>query len=170
MISGYGLSAFLFSAISHLYFAGGASQLLLLLSLGSSFPMMLGYFFVRPIPLPEENPNHERYSEASSYDQYDNGHAPLLDHDNIEHISGQDDDDAQIGADLELSSSLRSQNSKISRPSSSHGTPMALDMLPNVYGKKLWCSSDFWLLFSILSIRAFTSSFTISTHLQYSCL
>jgi hypothetical protein len=169
VISGYGLSAFLFSTISHIYSAGGASQLLLLLSLGSSFPMILGYFFVRPIPLPEENPNHEGYSEASSssYDQHNNSHTPLLNHDNI---SGQDDNDAQIGADLELSSSPRSQNSDISRPIPSHGTPTTLDMLPNIYGKKLWCSSNFWLLFSILSIRAFTSLFTISTHLQYSCL
>lgn len=26
-------------------------------------------------------------------------------------------------------------------------------LLPNVYGSKLWTSSDFWLLFIILSLR-----------------
>ncbi|KAF8148796.1 hypothetical protein B0H34DRAFT_735289 [Crassisporium funariophilum] len=30
---------------------------------------------------------------------------------------------------------------------------MVLDMPPNVHGKKLWRSADFWLLFSILSMH-----------------
>ena len=145
VISGYGLSAFLFSAISHIFLADDPSQLLLLLSLGSSFPMILGFFFVRPIPLPEKNLNREveGYLETSSstYEQRNNSHTPLLNHDNVENISGQDDDDAQIGADLELSPS------------------------PNVYGKTLWCSSDFWLLCSILSISVFVSLSTIFTYL-----
>jgi hypothetical protein len=130
--------------------------------------MILGFFFVRPIPLPEENPNHEGYSEASSsfsrYEQRNNSRTPLLNPDDIEDISGQDDDDAQIGADMEPSSSLCSQNDKIFRRSSSHGAAMGLDMSPNVYGKKLWCSSDFWLLSSILLIRAFTCLSTILTY------
>ena len=167
VISGYGLSAFLFSTISQFFFSGDASQLLLLLSLGSSFPMILGFFFVRPVPLPEENPNREAYSEASPsiYEQRNNSRTPLLNHDNIEDISGQDDDDAQIGADVDLSSSLCSQNDEIVRRSSSHGAAMGLDMSPNVYGKKLWCSSDFWLLSSILFLRAFACLFTILTYL-----
>ena len=116
--------------------------------------MILGFFFVRPVPLPEEELNREVYSETSSsaYEQRDISYTPLLNYD--PHINGQDDDDAQIG--VELSPSLRSQSRETSRESLSRGPAVALDMLPNVYGKKLWCSSDFWLLFGILSIRTFT--------------
>ena len=151
VMSGYGLSAFFFSTISHIFFVGSASPLLLLLSLGSSIPMILGFFFIRsvPLPLPEER---KVYSETSSsdYEQRNSisSHTPLLHHDH--HISGQDDDDVQSNP------SLRSRNCETSRRSLSRGAAMALDMLPNVYGKKLWCSSDFWMLFGIHSIRTFT--------------
>ena len=156
VISGYGLSAFLFSTISHLFVAGSASPLLLILSLGSSFPMILGFFFVRPVPLPEEELNRQVYSETSSstHEQRNStaGYAPLLIHD--PNIDEQEDDDARIG--VELNPSLHSQNRETSRRRSlSRGEAMAPDMLPNVHGLKLWCSSDFWLLCSILSIRAF---------------
>jgi hypothetical protein len=145
-MSGYGLSAFLFSTISHIFFVGSASPLLLLLSLGSSIPMILGFFFVRPVPLPEEKLNREVYLEtnSSAFDSEqrnstDSG-TPLLNHD-------QDDGDAQPNP------SLRSQICR--RSTTRGGAAMPLDMLPNVYGKRLWCSSDFWLLFSIHSIRSF---------------
>ncbi|KIM42690.1 hypothetical protein M413DRAFT_70185 [Hebeloma cylindrosporum] len=105
VISGFGLSAFFFSSISHLLFAGNTSAFLLVLALGTSFPMIMGFFFVRPIPLPEQ----EGYE--------------ILAH----------------------------------RPRSlSRGAAMAEDTLPNVYGKKLWQSGDFWLLFSILSMLSGT--------------
>jgi hypothetical protein len=129
--------------------------------------MILGFFFVRPVPLPEEELNREVYSETSSptYEQRDNSHTPLLNHDL--QINEQDDDDARIG--IELSPSLRSQDCEISRRSLSRGAATALDMLPNVHGKKLWCSSDFWLLCGILSIRTFTCLCTtfISTLTSY---
>ena len=104
--------------------------------------MILGFFFVRPVPLPEEKPNRE------DYDQRNSSYTPLLDYD--PHINGQDDndDDARIGVEL----------SETSRGSLSRGETLAFDMLPNIHGKKLWCSSDFWLLFGILSIRMFACS------------
>ena len=151
-MSGYGLSAFLFSTISHIFFVGSPSPLLLTLSLGSSIPMILGFFFARPVPLPEEELNCKVYSETSSsaYEQRCNSTSsltPLLNHD--PHINGQDDGDVQPNP------SLRSQNCETSRRSLSRGAPMTLDMLPNVYGKELWCSSGFWLLFCIHSICTF---------------
>ena len=89
VISGFGLSAFLFSSIFHMFFAGNESAFLLLLALGSSFPMILGFFFVRPIPLPkEEDPvvNRGGHSEttSSALEQHDDSHIRLLDHDYIE--------------------------------------------------------------------------------------
>jgi hypothetical protein len=52
VMSAFGLSAFFFSSISHALFPGNASDFLLVLALGTSLPMVLGFFFVRPIPLP----------------------------------------------------------------------------------------------------------------------
>ena len=114
--------------------------------------MILGFFFVRPVPLPLPE-DREVYSETSSsaYEQRNStsSRTPLLNHD----ISGQDDDDAQP--------SLRSRHRETSRRSLSRGAAMALDLLPNVYGKRLWCSSDFWMLFGIHSIRTLAYLSTI---------
>jgi hypothetical protein len=126
--------------------------------------MILGFFFVRPVPLPEEELNREVYSETSSptYEQRDSSHTPLLNHD-IQ-INEQDDDDARIG--VEPNPSLRSQNCETSRRSLSRGAAMAIGMLPNVHGMKLWCSGDFWLLFGIHSIRTFACLSTVFVHLS----
>src|SRR6266404_1386622 len=51
-MSAFGLSAFFFSSISHILFPGNTSDFLLVLGLGTALPMVLGFFFVRPIPLP----------------------------------------------------------------------------------------------------------------------
>jgi hypothetical protein len=117
--------------------------------------MILGFFFVRPVPLPEEELNREVYSETSysAYEQRSGSNTPLLNHDL--YINGQDD--ARIG--VELSPSLGTQNCETSRRSLSRDAAMALDLLPNLYGKKLWCCSDFWLLCGILSIRTFALAY-----------
>ena len=52
VMAGFGLSAFFFSSISHILFPGNTSDFLLVLALGTALPMVLGFFFVRPIPLP----------------------------------------------------------------------------------------------------------------------
>jgi hypothetical protein len=128
--------------------------------------MILGFFFVRPVTvsLPEDELNREVHSETSSsaYDQRNSSRTPLLNHDL--HINRQDDDDARIV--VEPNPSLRPQNCEASRRSSIRGGAMAatLDILPNVHGKKLWCSSDFWLLFGIHSIRTFTCLSTVVVH------
>ena len=143
-MSGYGLSAFLFSTISHIFFVGSPSPLLLMLSLGASFPMILGFFFVRQVPLPEEDPNHDDYSDTSvsAYEQHNSisSRTPFLDHEH--HIDAEDDDDVHLDP-----SSQNRETSRLNR-----GTSKAIDMLPNVYGRKLFCNRDFWLLFAIHSI------------------
>jgi hypothetical protein len=65
VISGFGLSAFLFSTISHVAFAGNTSSFLRLLAFGTALPMVLGFFLVRPIPLPpvEDGVNEEGEEE-----------------------------------------------------------------------------------------------------------
>ncbi|KAF8075793.1 major facilitator superfamily domain-containing protein [Lyophyllum atratum] len=63
VLSGLGISAFLFSTIFRVEFPGDTSSFLLLLSLGTSIPMILGYFFIRPVPLPPI----ERENEVTLY-------------------------------------------------------------------------------------------------------
>lgn len=48
-LSGFGLSAFLFSTISRVLFPGDVSSFLLILALGTSIPMFLGSFVVKPV-------------------------------------------------------------------------------------------------------------------------
>ncbi|KAI5117521.1 hypothetical protein M0805_009529 [Coniferiporia weirii] len=55
VLSGFGLSAFFFSTLAHVLYPGDTSSFLSLLALGTSFPMILGFFLVRPIPLPAAN-------------------------------------------------------------------------------------------------------------------
>ncbi|KAG9105291.1 hypothetical protein FRC07_009422, partial [Ceratobasidium sp. 392] len=47
--SGFGLSAFFFSTFAHTLFPGDTAALLLILALGSSAPMLLGFFIVQPV-------------------------------------------------------------------------------------------------------------------------
>ncbi|KAI0959036.1 hypothetical protein AcW1_003984 [Taiwanofungus camphoratus] len=58
VISGFGLSAFLFSSIAHVVFPGNTSAFLLVLAVGTSLPMVLGFFLIRPIPLPHSEVVH----------------------------------------------------------------------------------------------------------------
>lgn len=52
VISGFGLSAFVFSTIAHVIFPGNTSEFLLILAIGTSLPMVMGFFLVKPVPLP----------------------------------------------------------------------------------------------------------------------
>ncbi|KAJ1308851.1 hypothetical protein OPQ81_004539 [Rhizoctonia solani] len=56
--SGFGLSAFFFSTTAHILFPGDTGALLLILALGSSFAMLLGFFIVRPV---SHTSQHELY-------------------------------------------------------------------------------------------------------------
>ncbi|KAF9782320.1 major facilitator superfamily domain-containing protein [Thelephora terrestris] len=53
IVSGFGLSAFIFSTIAQTIFLGNTSGFLLTLALGTACPMVLGWFLVRPCPYPE---------------------------------------------------------------------------------------------------------------------
>ncbi|KIK22462.1 hypothetical protein PISMIDRAFT_102428 [Pisolithus microcarpus 441] len=57
--SGFGLSAFLFSTIAHVFFPGDTSAFLLLLALATSTPILVALFMVYPVPLPptRDEPN-----------------------------------------------------------------------------------------------------------------
>ncbi|KAI0078268.1 MFS general substrate transporter [Panus rudis PR-1116 ss-1] len=80
VISGFGLSAFLFSTIAHVVYPGDTSEFLLLLAIGTSLPMIWGFFFVRPIPLP--------HAEATHILEHGHGHG-------YEEIGRDDEDDSE---------------------------------------------------------------------------
>jgi hypothetical protein len=86
--------------------------------------MIVGFFFIRPIPLPQEKlEGVEEGILTTLLHQPDHAtETHLLDHGVIE-------------------------------SSSTSLTVQEVDLLPNLYGKHLFKSLDFWLLCSILSIR-----------------
>ncbi|KAF8147204.1 major facilitator superfamily domain-containing protein [Crassisporium funariophilum] len=182
VISGFGLSAFFFSSISHLFFAGNTSAFLLVLALGTSFPFIMGFFLVRPIPLPPqegydvveaEEDDPDAMTSALDHHNHNSSHTHLLDHDFVEgrHPHYIHHAEANEVGD-HLYSNVRDEAVELSPPprpqgdlppeyaprarSLSRGAAMVLDMSPNVHGKKLWRSADFWLLFSILSMLSGT--------------
>ncbi|GLB33203.1 putative MFS general substrate transporter [Lyophyllum shimeji] len=137
VLSGFGLSAFLFSTTSRVWFAGNPSSFILLLSLAPSIPMMVGYFLVRPIPLPPaERPGGAQDSRHLWHK-----------------VEAQDHQDGETRA---LLPSPRSHPMLSPPVSLSRRAAVGQGLPPNVYGRKLWLSKDFWLLFTILSLLSGT--------------
>ncbi|KAF5374217.1 hypothetical protein D9758_004666 [Tetrapyrgos nigripes] len=122
VVSGFGLSAFVFSFIARHAFPGKTSYLLLTLALGTAVPMLVGFFIVRPIPLPAPGLFPERIDQRT----------PLLQ---------SEDASLPIHQRNSASTSTRSRTSKFRRP-----------LLEHIHGKELAVSLDFWILFSIFSL------------------
>ncbi|TFK28599.1 MFS general substrate transporter [Coprinopsis marcescibilis] len=182
VISGFGLSAFLFSTISSTFFASNTSSFLLLLGVGTALPMVVGFFLVRPIPLPPHEPlNAEDYDQgagevaAAIAHDVPESHSPLLqDDDNsdveseplyrprYDHEGGPVPVSIARNGDVELSpqrgarSALPGGGRSVMDRSMSRGTALTLSAAPNLHGVKLWRSGDFYLLFSSLSLLAGT--------------
>ncbi|RDB20251.1 hypothetical protein Hypma_012589 [Hypsizygus marmoreus] len=136
VISGFGLSAFFFSTISRISFAGNTSSFLQLLALGTSMPMIMGFFLVRQIPLPPVD--SVASLEHAAEDAIDAGAMDVEEAENSALLEHAEVDDAATPVQL------------------SRRAALSQGLLPNVYGRKLWTSSDFWLLFLILSILSGT--------------
>lgn len=160
VLSGFGLSAFFFSTIAHIFYAGNTSSFLFLLALGTSCPMLVGFFLVRPIPLPPtlaarsvERPVDPQVVATFDHDSQ----TRLLDHDDLEETYEGDSssrysierDAVELSPSRGISPEVRRRIRSQSRGSVVHDE----DGLPNIYGWKLWRNADFWLLFSILSMR-----------------
>ncbi len=175
VISGFGLSAFFFSSIAHLFFPGDTSSFFLILALGTSIPMIIGFFFVRTIPLPSQEgydivendmPDEEAVTTALLPRSSTENH--LLDHDLVEprhphyvhhvHDTTRQDCETNTTTTTTLSEDIPIQDLEApveSRHLSnlSRRTTSQPETLSNIYGKKLFQSADFWLLCSILSTR-----------------
>ncbi|QRV72964.1 major facilitator superfamily transporter [Ceratobasidium sp. AG-Ba] len=199
--SGFGLSAFFFSTFAHALFPGNTAALLLVLALGSSAPMLFGFFFVRPIQAPAHNlyealPAAEsQLSIAEEAEQWDT-FSPVeagADQEAVAHIRGTSR--ARATSVTRRSQSLvredipflidgvntyrgRSRSAvrmsleipdRSARESQERGRSVSMqrdfiDATSNVpeveavdiHGMALFRTSDFWLLFSILSLLAGT--------------
>lgn len=167
VISGFGLSAFIFSTVAHIVFPGDTSSFLLLLAIGTALPMILGFFLVRPIPLPADPHTHEHpvvdgdadaiEAAAVIFQHEDNSSTHLLFHDDSDESDPSDTSVYDGGNALELSRSLspetyhhRSISASTRRSLSAHKEHV--EGPPNIHGFGLWKRGDFWLLFSMLSM------------------
>ncbi|KAI0075891.1 MFS general substrate transporter [Panus rudis PR-1116 ss-1] len=174
VLSMFGLSAFIFSAIGHVFFPGDTASFLLVLSIGTSLPMILGFFFVRPIPLPSSDNDTPRHPQEGDM------RTPLLSHPDSPNTLTEDGEDgikANYGQIPESTSDytvpVSTSSTMLQRVNSSElserGT-RAEDSLPvessraveptrpagagakgqqNIRGMALAKHGDFWMLFVI---------------------
>ena len=164
VISGFGLSAFFFATISSIAFPADTSALLLVLALGTATPMLLGLFIVRQVPLPPASSRlgvegglhgREGYrpipSEATLFKGENDSRSPLLDHtaEHVHEASNYHVPESSNAVEL-VSDRSASRASRASR-SLSRGKPVHDG--PNIFGKQLWLSLDFYLLFTMTSLR-----------------
>lgn len=136
--SGFGLSAFCYSAFASTFFPGDTSALLLVLALGTAIPTFITLFVVRPAPLAQpplrnEISRNKVVSLNSSEIDMDErslkeSELPLLEDE------PENDDDSD-----DLSESIAF---KMNRG----------DEAPNIHGKQLWMCQDSYILILIITL------------------
>ncbi|KAF9062603.1 major facilitator superfamily domain-containing protein [Rhodocollybia butyracea] len=135
VVSGFGLSAFLFSFIAQHAFPGQTSYLLLTLALGTALPLLIGVFVIQPIPLLVPSTHESVAVEADDIDS----RTPLI---------------SSISQNVIAESSVASESSS-SRGSNQIGKksmPEDSALLKHFHGRKLFASVDFWILFCNFSL------------------
>jgi len=180
-MSGFGLSAFFFSSISHTLFPGNTSDFLLVLALGTAIPMIFGFFFVRIIPLPShgatavevgssnnyqplatsvDSDEHRHYDARSKLLQYQ---SDLVDEGESREPMLQPNHES-LSNSVELFPSTSSGFHNRDTPGSkSHpiedSEPQSKNVMEgrgvNLYRWTLWKSIDFWIMCSMHALREF---------------
>lgn len=154
-MAGFGLSAFFFTTLSNTLLGSTTSTFLLILALGTSSLILLGFFFVHPVPLPEQKSSQwevqagDDIREATlppSFPHHNHSRTPLLNDNSVVNRYVRTD----ITANGENSTFVRGDMEAV-------GQKLSLPL--NVHGKALLSNLDFWLLFSISSMRMFPFSF-----------
>ena len=151
VLAGYGLSAFFFTTLSNTFLRSTTSTFLLILALGTSSLMFLGFLFVRPIPLPvqwssqlEDADDVREPTLSRTFQHYNHTRTPLLNDDSIKNryvrtdITNNGENSYSVGGVIESTRSVVGQK---------------LSMPLNVHGKALLSNLDFWLLLGISSMR-----------------
>ncbi|EGN92319.1 hypothetical protein SERLA73DRAFT_191271 [Serpula lacrymans var. lacrymans S7.3] len=185
VLSGFGLSAFYFSTIANTAFPGDTSSFLLVLAFGTALPMVIGFFIVRPIPLPssekvsslEDGTNEHGYRpvpnvESSpvfsgnndsqtrlltqAHNVEDNSLLPRHEYDESVasgYLAPQTSDAVEMSGNSSVSARRRDSRGSAHR---SIRDLVSGDSFPNIYGKQLWMTADFWLIFTIMSLLSGT--------------
>ncbi|KAG2124677.1 major facilitator superfamily domain-containing protein [Suillus clintonianus] len=167
VLSGFGLSAFFFAAIASVAFPGDISALLLILGLGAATPMLLGLVIVRQIPLPPASTTlgiegglhgREEYQSIPSGDaalfiRENDSNTSLLDPtEHVHEASNYHVPESSTAVEL-VPDRIASRGSSIKRDAS---RAKSVHDGPNIYGKQLWLTSDFYLIFVIMSLLSGT--------------
>lgn len=166
VLSGFGLSAFFFAAVASIAFPGNTSALLLVLALGTAMPMLLGLVIVRQIPLPPPNTTlgiegglhgREEYQpipsgDAALFIRGSDSNTSLLDTEHTHGASNYHVPESSTAVEL-VSDQIVSRGSSV-RMSTSRAKPVHDG--PNVYGKQLWLTPDFYLIFAIMALLSGT--------------
>lgn len=163
VLSGFGLSAFWFSLLAHTLFPGDTSAFLLILALGTAIPMLIGLFIVKPIPLPPTSLNARCETTIEGYVPIPSGDAVVFVGES--QVASDSEVDAEVDVDsVPLLSHEQEQSSyqvpvppsavKLNLPVNSHHEQSVgdKDELPDVHGKGLWLTPDFYLVFTIMAI------------------
>jgi hypothetical protein len=142
-------------------FSGNTSNFLLTLAIGTSSPMILGLLFIRPIPPP--NPDGFQvleYGELATDDTDENpsSHTALLSDQPFDHR--QEDSNfvvpATVNDNVQLSPTVghtRHRSLRSDRLNFGDSGVRVLVDAPNVSGRALFATLNFWLLLAIVSIR-----------------
>ncbi|KIK91177.1 hypothetical protein PAXRUDRAFT_831061 [Paxillus rubicundulus Ve08.2h10] len=147
VFSGFGLSAFWFSTIAHVFFPGDTSAFLLVLALGTAIPMLIGLFTIRSVPLPLSSPR-------TRHDTTTEGYAPIPIADAGVCIANSEE--AEIDLEEAYAPLLSHEHERnphhVPEPSSPVEINRARGEEPNIHGKQLWLTPDFYLIVTILGI------------------
>ncbi|KAI6035885.1 major facilitator superfamily domain-containing protein [Pisolithus marmoratus] len=150
VLSGFGLSAFFFSTLAHILFPGDTSAFLLLLALATSIPMLIALFVMRPVPLPPTHPRRKD-DENGDYELIPSGEVvPSIAEPDVDTTSVVGDSYVPL-SDVQHENGISSASETVCNHSHSR-----LDGLPDIHGKMLWMTPDFYLLCMILLLLAGT--------------
>jgi hypothetical protein len=174
-MSGFGLSAFFFSSISHTLFPGNTSDFLLVLALGTAIPMIFGFFFVRIIPLPSHGATAVEVGSSNSYqplptsaDSDERRHYDSISRSKLLQYQSDVVDEGESRLPMSRPSHESSSNSVELFPSSgfhsrdtpgSKSHPIEESLMEgrgaNLYRWTLWKSVDFWIMCSMHALCEF---------------
>ena len=161
VVAGFGLSAFFFTTLSNTFSKSTTSMFLLILALGTSSLMVLGVFLVHPIPQPEQSTSRS----LEDGDDVQETLLPALQRHNYSRTALLNNNSMN---DRHLCYTCTDTNTDRQRVAAVHSIQVSdqKTSTPNVHGKALLHNLDFWLLFSISSMRmyAFLFPFPFFSH------
>ena len=164
VFAGFGLSAFFFNTLANTFLGSTTSTFLLILALGTSSMMVLGFFFVRPIPLPDKASSQPLEDGDILRDallpapEYHNPSSttPLIGGSMKDRHPRYTRTDIDIHG--EYSNSTGVDVTEVTHRGINDLQTSGRKTTLNIHGKALCYSLDFWLLFGIYSMRMFSFS------------